>query len=192
MGNRRYRIKVRAPRASKVRDAMHAFKSRDHMEKGAEISPCGRYRWRLWRRWTMGPCAAFVMLNPSVADAIVDDPTIRRCMSFARRERCGSLEVVNLFAFRATNPSALISAAVPDGGLQGDAVISATVTRADLIVCAWGSASIARQRACWFADNFSNLTLMCLGMTRSGSPRHPLYARSDAQLIPWSAVIASL
>jgi hypothetical protein len=78
------------------------------------------------------------MLNPSTADATEDDPTIRRCVGFARRERCGVLEVVNLFAFRATNPQALRSAPDPVGPAN-DRFIEKAVERADLIVVAWGA-----------------------------------------------------
>lgn len=73
-------------------------------EQSATISECGRYRYRLTRRFADGPCATFVMLNPSTADETIDDPTIRRCRNFAIREGCGGLVVVNLFAYRATDP----------------------------------------------------------------------------------------
>jgi len=74
---------------------------------GAIVSDDGLYRYRLWRRWDAEcPTMVWIMLNPSTADAEVDDPTIRRCIGFARREHCGGIEVVNLYALRATNPAA--------------------------------------------------------------------------------------
>lgn len=76
--------------------------------RGAVISDDGRYRYRLWRTWAPElPRMAWIMLNPSTADAEVDDPTIRRCVGFAKREGCGGIEVVNLYAYRSTDPSVL-------------------------------------------------------------------------------------
>lgn len=75
------------------------------MEKSAIISPCGQYRYRLERAWDRSfPAAVFVCLNPSIADATLDDPTLRKCVGFARRWGCGHLVLVNLFALRATDP----------------------------------------------------------------------------------------
>lgn len=80
------------------------------VERFADISDCGRYRWRLSRRWDDGPQACFVMLNPSTADGLDDDPTVRRCVRFARGWGYGELVVVNLFPYRATDPGELITA----------------------------------------------------------------------------------
>ena len=75
------------------------------MERGADISPCGRYRYSLWRKWGPGATCMFVGLNPSTADETADDPTIRRCMAFARDWGYGALCMANLFAYRATDPA---------------------------------------------------------------------------------------
>ena len=86
------------------------------MKKGATISECGLYRYSLTRVWDdVLPMCIFVMLNPSTADADIDDPTIRRCINFAKREGCGSLMVVNLFAYRATSPADMKAAVDPIG-----------------------------------------------------------------------------
>jgi hypothetical protein len=107
----------------------------------ADLSPCGTYRYLLGRRVGDGQRAAlFVMLNPSTADASDDDPTIRRCRRFARREGCGLLEVVNLFAYRATDPVALRLAEDPVGPAN-DHFISKAVERAALVVVAWASST---------------------------------------------------
>ena len=79
--------------------------SENAMERTAIISPCERFRYALTRRWTDGPIALFIMLNPSDADAYIDDPTIRRCIGFAKRENCGGLRVENLFAYRSPKPN---------------------------------------------------------------------------------------
>jgi hypothetical protein len=109
--------------------------------RSAVISPCGRYRYHLHRRIAdSGRVATFVMLNPSRADAEIDDPTIHRVMGFARRWGCGELHVVNLFAFRATRPADLRKAADPVGPENRDRIRRAVAVAADgLVVCAWGT-----------------------------------------------------
>jgi len=113
------------------------------MVRSAVISPCGLYRYRLSRQWTEPSYSlAFVMLNPSTADAEVDDPTIRRCIGFARREGYGGIEVVNLYAFRATSPDDLWKAKDPCGPENEGHLISiarASVGYGTPIVCAWGA-----------------------------------------------------
>lgn len=148
----------------------------------AVLSPCGRYRYRLDRRWGDGPTMGFIMLNPSTADADQDDPTIRRCIGFARREGCGALVVANLFAFRATNPISLISAHNPVGPDADDYLLLAIRDVTGPLVAAWGI---------WNRDHRANDVkamigqhCVCLGKTRDGSPRHPLYVKGDAPLVP--------
>jgi hypothetical protein len=105
----------------------------------ADLSPCGTYRYLLGRRVGEGDrTALFMMLNPSTADATEDDPTIRRCTGFARREGCGVLEVVNLFAYRATDPAELRTAPDPVGPAN-DHHIKAALGRVALVVVAWGA-----------------------------------------------------
>ena len=93
---------------------------------GAEFDPTGAYRYSLWREWdARAPAVAFVMLNPSTADAARDDPTIRRCASFARSWGYGSLEVVNLFAYRASEPKRLRQTPDPIGPANDDYLVDA-------------------------------------------------------------------
>src|SRR6266540_5624421 len=109
----------------------------------AEISACGKYRYRLGRE--VGPwprIACFVMLNPSTADHQVDDRTICRCMDFAQRWSCGELVVVNLFAFRATDPFEMMLADDPVGRKNGDHIVSVAArahNSGGLVVAAWGA-----------------------------------------------------
>lgn len=152
----------------------------------ARISECGRYRWWLARRWVQrGPdvrVALFVMLNPSSADALMDDPTIRRCTGFARRLGCGQLEVVNLYALRATNPVELLVHADPIGPMN-DAAIAWAASRADVVVAAWGAfggRSPMRQARVEAVRALLPDAVVCLGRTRDGHPRHPLYLPADA------------
>lgn len=154
------------------------------MNNGAFID--GDYRYLLWRR--VGPGAGrllFVMLNPSTADASEDDPTIRRCIGFARRERFGWLDVVNLYALRATDPDQLWT--VPDPiGPKCDEFISERARAAGCIVAAWGATLGPGGRA--RIDRVRRLLgpmVRCLGTTKDGSPRHPLYVRGDAPMAVW-------
>lgn len=150
----------------------------------AEFSPCGTYRYVLTRktkcpfRWVRR--ALFIMLNPSTADAIQDDPTIRRCISFAGREGCTDLTVVNLFALRATNPKELYGHPDPVGPLN-DIRLAEMIASHTFVIAAWGSHAFAKDRAKHIIDKFG--PFLCLGKTKDGSPRHPLYVKGNAELI---------
>ncbi|HEY8214268.1 MAG TPA: DUF1643 domain-containing protein [Methylocystis sp.] len=156
------------------------------MERAAEISKCGAYRYRLTRRWGDAPPLPFVMLNPSNANAIDDDPTIRRCIGFARREGWGGLIVANLYALRSPSPEALWSAGDPIGPKNRRTLVSLAAQAFDQsapIVCAWGA--LARQDQIDEAIRMfeaAGARLACLGRTRNGAPRHPLYVRADQPL----------
>jgi hypothetical protein len=149
--------------------------------RGAVLSECGLYRYRLHRRVTASDrIALFIMLNPSTADADQDDATIRRCMGFTRALGCGMLEVVNLFAFRTKSPKILMEAPTPIGP-DNDRHIHEAALEAQLIggfiICAWGAHGIhlgRGQQVCrrLTEDGFD---LLSLDETRDGHPRHPLY-----------------
>lgn len=160
--------------------------------RDATISACGRYRYELSRRWDMPPTkpAVFVMLNPSTADADVDDPTIRRCIGFAQRESVSGLVVVNLFAWRATDPDELLQVPEPVGP-GNSAYVRSALDNAGLVVVACGALHrrlASRHPLTWIVDiaAAADVRLMCLGTTRAGWPRHPLYVRRDAKLVPWA------
>ena len=148
----------------------------------AVLSECGLYRYRLERRWADGPKALFIMLNPSTADAEKDDPTIRRCISFAKREGCGGLIVVNLFAFRATEPDALLLADDPIGPDNPGALAAAVADCDGPLIAAWGAWPGARAAGEAVVRKLGPRA-RCLGLTKAGSPRHPLYVAGDAPLI---------
>ena len=150
----------------------------------AIISECGRYRYTLHRAWNDdAPRMTYIMLNPSTADASKDDPTIRRCIGFAKREGCGGLNVVNLFAYRGTNPADMKAADDPVGP-ENDKWVGRIFATADgPRVVAWGADPFARERAARMGRAWRNL--MCLGKTKSGAPRHPLYVPADAPLVAW-------
>lgn len=156
----------------------------------AILSTCGTYRYTLHRqipsvlRWVR-PCL-FVMLNPSTADATKDDPTIRRCVGFAKREGCTGLTVVNLFALRATDPAALMLSDNPVGP-DNDRHLREQIDahRIGIIVAAWGSHQLAQRNRGWLKSLLIERGAQCLGMTKDGSPRHPLYVKADQPLVPW-------
>jgi hypothetical protein len=174
------------------------FETTSHVHRSAEISECGRYRWWLRRSWQLwdgqglhvqgkGVCC-FVMLNPSTADGMQDDPTIRRCIGFARDWGYNTLSVRNLFPWRATDPKELKNPNVDVfGGDRGESELLAACT-ADFVLAAWGGdVPFGRgERAVkLFQHHFPGKPLHCLGKTKSGNPRHPLYVKASAVPIPF-------
>lgn len=168
------------------------FERSNRVDRSAEISECGRYRWWLRRSWPIwengqhvvgkGVCC-FLMLNPSTADAMQDDPTIRRCIGFCRSWGYDTLSVRNLFALRATDPAQLLLADTPTGGARGDMELL-TAPTADMLVIAWGAKVPFHrdyQAMSMFRKHFPCKPLFCLGLTKGGHPRHPLYVKADQQ-----------
>jgi hypothetical protein len=163
---------------------------------GAALSPDRAYRYVLTRTWGDAPAMTWVMLNPSTADAKTDDPTIRRCVRFARREGCGGIAVVNLFGLRATDPRALrdsLEAGIDPVGPVNDWFVRMHTQGASRVVAAWGTHGTLRGRAAEVArmlEVIPGIRLECLGVTKDGHPKHPL-ARGrervpdDAPLVPW-------
>lgn len=152
----------------------------------AVFSPCRRYRYRLGREWPTGEGEVlFVMLNPSTADAWVDDSTIRRCIGFAQRWGFQRLAVGNLFAWRATDPAELREASDPVGP-ENDYHLTEMSMAAEVTIAAWGGHGSYRDR--WREV----LPFLCdvehLGLTKGGHPKHPLYLRNDVARVPMSAM----
>lgn len=167
-------------------------------ERWATITFDDRYRYRLGRRWAAdGPIALFIMLNPSTADALADDPTIRRCVGFAKRWGCAAVEVVNLFGYRATHPTDLQRSNTEWGnrGPGNDQAVVAAMAEVTAqfgyVIAAWGStleydpAHIAAVRHVARTADELGVSLDCLGVTASGSPRHPLYLKGDIERRRW-------
>ncbi len=153
----------------------------------AKLSECGRYRYSLERRWAPGPMACWLMLNPSTADASQDDPTIRRCISFAKLWGCGGLVVVNIFPLRATDPRELKKARARGEDilmrLERDHHIEAAAKDAKVIVAAWGAHKLVGKEATRLPRCCT--PLQCLGTNQDGSPKHPLYVKGDTELRVW-------
>lgn len=160
------------------------------MLRGAIISECGRYRYHLHRVWKEESprIVTWIMLNPSTADADIDDPTIRRCVGFARSWGYDGIEVINLFPFRATKPADLKKADDPVGPL-GDYYLEQTCRQAGaerLLLCAWGAHGGFRGRDKEVGELLSEYTLHALELTKKQQPRHPLYLKGSLEPFEWS------
>lgn len=139
------------------------------------------YRYALGRTWDVDlPACAFVMLNPSTADAFRLDPTVRRCMGFAKRWGYGTLLVGNAFALRSTDPKALYEAADPVGPAN-DEQLRLIGERAHLVIAAWGNHGALGARGPAVMRILRTERLAHLGFTKAGQPRHPLYVRADTK-----------
>jgi len=172
------------------------------MKYSAQISPCGRYRYSLTREWGNGlhegpgptVFVAFVMLNPSTADATTNDPTIRKCIGFAQHWGYGGIHVVNLFPLRATDPTELVRYDANEAiERENDRAIFAALDQCGTRVAGWGAHAevIDRKRAALVtrllsepSSRWKEPRAMCLGKTLRGQPRHPLYVPYSQPLIP--------
>lgn len=153
----------------------------------AVYSDCERYRYSLTRVWdTSAPRVAFVMLNPSTATEVQNDPTIHRCEQRARTLGYGGFRAVNIFALRATDPRDMRTAADPEGADNMSALDEAA-TWADLVIAAWGVHGEHRAQGARVAARLriTGRTLYHLGLTKAGHPRHPLYLPYSAQPELW-------
>jgi hypothetical protein len=158
----------------------------------ADLSDDGLYRYRLTRRWggQNDPCICWIMLNPSTADAVVDDPTIRRCISFSEAWGFGSLIVVNLFALRSTDPKALLMADVDPIGPENDHAIRLAAVEANCVMAAWGTkgAYLHRNAAVIRLVTDDCMEKMhALTITKDGHPKHPLYVKGGTSPVLYRA-----
>lgn len=150
-------------------------------KSSAVISECGLYRYRLEREWDATTSkVAFLMLNPSTADHAEDDPTIRRCVGFAKAWGFGGLVVGNLFALRSTDPKALYAHPDPVGP-DNDQHLTEICQSALRIICAWGTHGkhLGRDRAVY--DKLEFFDLRALKVTTKGHPGHPLYIAGSTE-----------
>ncbi|MBD2319872.1 DUF1643 domain-containing protein [Phormidium tenue] len=162
------------------------------MKKGAVIDKTGLYRYSLWREWDIDKSKiVFIMLNPSKADASIDDPTLRRCINFANSWGFGSLIVVNLFAFRTASPLELKKVDNPIGK-QNDRYLKKAIKSADRVVVAWGNNGKLMQRDRFVLELLSkhNIQPHCLGITKSGYPCHPLYVLFSNHLSVYAGLLS--
>lgn len=157
-------------------------------KKIAALSDDGVYRYMLGRIWDESlPKVGFIMLNPSTADADNDDPTIRRCIGFAKEWGYGGLYVTNLFAFRATNPKELLIAKNPTENTVNEnrLYIDEMVLRCDKVICAWGNSPIKSEMK---LPLFKDEKFHYLELTKDGNPKHPLYLKKDLKPVRYERV----
>ena len=153
----------------------------------ARYSDCERYRYDLTRTWEpRGPKALFVMLNPSTATELANDPTVERVEQRAHRMGFGAYRVCNLFAWRATEPKQLLGAPKPVG-LENDGILVGACHWADQIICGWGNhgAFDVRGAAVEALMRGTGRPLFHLGLTKMGHPRHPLYVPYSVAPAVW-------
>ena len=158
----------------------------DGIASRAVYSPCERYRYGLERRWGTGRPLLYVMLNPSTADELRNDPTIERCQRRAVLLGFGAMRIANLFAWRATRPADLRRAAEPVGE-ENDALLLAWHGEAGMTLGAWGvhGAHLGRGPAVEARLRQRARDLCHLGLTGTGAPRHPLYVAYRVMPVPW-------
>lgn len=163
------------------------------MSGGAILSQCGTYRYTLERTWAplMPPLTmVYLLLNPSTADAMEDDPTIRRCIGFAQREGCTGLRVLNLFALRSKAPALLLTHSDPVGP-ENDTYIQKYMLNMHegcIWVAGWGVMGHRRikERATTVIKMLGDRGIWCLGTNADGSPKHPLYLSCDTEFTPYT------
>jgi hypothetical protein len=184
-----------------------------YTDKGAQISTDERYRYLLWREWRGSATDAnwhwledengrrakdgagadlgepksvlFIMLNPSTADGSEDDPTIRRCVAYAKAWRFDRVEVVHLFAYRTSSPKVLLALNHDDDpiGIDNKIWVERAASRAGLIVCAWGDHGNYLGQDETVLGWLGSREWHSLGFTKDGRPKHPLYLPAAAQLV---------
>lgn len=155
------------------------------MQNWANISKCRNYRYDLWRRWhenPITPYVAFIGVNPSTADETKDDPTIRRCVNFAKSWGYGAMHMVNLYGLRSTDPKKL-KTVIDSIGPDNDFWLKLVCNEAAIVVAAWGNNAEPKR-----AYDIRVLVpgLHYLELTKEGQPRHPLYLKKDRRPIPWT------
>lgn len=161
-------------------------------EKGADFSPCRKWRYKLWRIWNKDkPYVAFCGLNPSKADENINDSTVRKCIKFAINWGFGGMYMMNAFAFRATLPMVMYEFAESGGdpiGKGNNLALEEVFRGAGQVVLAWGNMiRLDRNRADFILDMLKRLNVApyCFSITNQGQPQHPLYIRNTTTLIPY-------
>lgn len=161
-------------------------------DRHAVFSECLCYRYDLfYKLGDTGPVVVFIMLNPSTANELDPDPTVTRCMGFARSLGASALRVSNIFALRSTDPLELVKSDVLPVGPLNDQYIT-DITEDEFVICAWGEPSnarlkrLVRERSACVVELLGDRKLHALKLTKSGVPRHPLYLRGDSQPVEWA------
>lgn len=167
--------------------------SKGNLRSGAVFSDCERYRYVLWRDWhttlirSLPKCVAFIGLNPSTATHEQNDPTVTRCINYAKAWGFDAMYMLNLFAFRATDPKVMKAEQEPTG-FENDRFILDTCDKSSMIVCAWGTHGKHAGRSQFLSpwlEGFYPAKLHALTLTKDGQPGHPLYLPSKLKPRKW-------
>ena len=151
------------------------------IKKSAVFSKCRKYRYSLTRSWNSADgYVLFIGLNPSIADETIDDPTLTRCINFAKDWGYGGLIMVNLFAYMSTYPTDLKKVKLPIGNNNNKHILK-NHQKSQLTVAAWGNDGHFLKRDKEVLKIISNP--MCLNINKSGQPAHPLYQKKNQELI---------
>lgn len=184
-----------ADRGTRYRRSASGRRSKDNPRpRRLQQGSCERYRYKLWRKWDDFPPVNFLMLNPSTADELVNDPTIERCERRAKSMGFGGLIVTNLFAFRATDPADMKACVSPVGvvteeSADNDMAILTAAGESQMVICGWGSHGKHLQRSSTVIGMLlgSNAAkLHSLKVNADGSPMHPLYVSYSCQPVPYT------
>ena len=160
-------------------------RAEDYQTHGAIFSRDEVHRYVLWRRWTDSRnMVTFVGLNPSTADAVKNDPTVTRCINYAKSWGYGGMFMLNAFAFRATDPQVMRSASDPVG-CHNDGYILDYARRSKAIIACWGNHGSFQGRSRALVRLLRRFPLLCLGTTNQGEPKHPLYLSRTTKPILW-------
>lgn len=160
--------------------------------KGAYFSPDRVYRYTLWRNWWLWDreplkFVAFIGLNPSTADETQNDPTVTRCINYARHWGFDGMVMLNIFGYRATDPREMKKHPEPIGE-ENNLIIIEICIIASMVVCCWGNHGAHNNRAdkvLQFLGNKNIKNVYHLGLTKQGQPKHPLYLRADLEPVKW-------
>ena len=151
------------------------------IKSDAEFSLCKRYRYTLVRQWGEGPRSiAFIGLNPSTADEIKNDPTVAKCIRWAKKWDYDMMWMLNIFAIRSTDPKYLRMVHDPIGN-ENNKYISKITELTTTVICCWGTGGEFLQRGRQVFNLLNHECILCLGTTKLGHPRHPLYLRNDTR-----------
>lgn len=155
---------------------------------GAVFNSTRTHRYILWRELNGSgakPAIAFIGLNPSTADEIKNDPTVTRCIGYARRWGYGTFYMLNIFGLRSTDPKGLYNSANPVG--QGnDRAIMEVAQAVDRIVLCWGNHGQHVERGTKILELLRNFPCHYLTKTKAGQPGHPLYLKADLEPLEWN------
>lgn len=161
------------------------------MDKGAELSNCQAYRYLLWRIWdTTKPTFTFIGLNPSTADAVNDDPTIIRCINFAKSWGGGGIHMLNLFAYRSSYPIEMMNAKDPVGEYN-DMYLKEYALKSEKVIACWGNYGGFNNRS-MVVKELLNSEFYYFDLNKSGEPKHPLYIKGDAELKKFDGAAVAL